>query len=129
MNNEFNYTYSAPSEQERREIDNIRRQYQPMSKKEAGLLRLRQLDNRTRNIPLIISLCVGSLGALIFGFGLSLILVWNMLALGIVIMILGAPFIALAYPLHNLFLSKYKEKHRDEILRISDTLLNEKATD
>ena len=124
--NKFNYTYSAPTEQEKREIDSIRRQYEPKSDKEAKLERLRSLDTRVRSVPQIVALSMGTIGILIFGLGLAMILEWDLLAFGISVMLVGVPPIALAYPTHNFFLSKYKKKHGEEILKLSNELLNEK---
>ena len=124
--NKFNYTYSAPTEQERREIDSIRRQYEPQSDKEAKLQKLRVLNSRVQSIPQIVSLCIGILGLLIFGLGLSMILVWNLYVLGIIIVTLSLPIMIIAYPVYNFVLSEYKTKYGDEILKLSDELLNEK---
>ena len=44
-NKEFKYTYSAPSESERKEIEKIKRQYDTMEKGENKLERLKRLDN------------------------------------------------------------------------------------
>lgn len=121
----FNYTYSAPTEQERREIASIRRQYAPLSDKEGKLQRLRQLDSRVNGIPQAISLCIGVLGLLIFGFGLSLILVWSQGVVGGIVMFLGLPVMLIAYPTYNFVLSEYKAKYREEILSLSAELLQE----
>lgn len=124
--NKFNYTYSAPTEQERREIDSIRRQYEPQSDKEVKLQKLRMLNSRVQSIPQIISLCIGVLGLLIFGLGLSLVLVWSLYVLGIIIVTLSLPIMIIAYPVYNFVLNEYKKKYGGEILKLSDELLNEK---
>ena len=123
--NKFNYTYSAPTEEEREEIDIIRRQYMPLSDKDAKLNRLRHLDSRVKSIPQVISLCVGILGLLLFGFGLALVLEWDLLALGIVIMLKSTPIIGIAYPVYSLVLVIYKDKYGEEILKLSEELLKD----
>mgnify|MGYP001624302669 CR=1 FL=1 len=45
--NKFRYSYSAPTESERREIDSIRRAYLPQSEQMSGLERLRLLDKES----------------------------------------------------------------------------------
>ena len=122
--NKFNYTYSAPTEQERREIDSIRRQYEPQSDKEAKLQKLRALNGRVQSIPQIVSLCIGILGLLIFGLGLSMILVWSLYVVGGIVIALSLPIMLIAYPVYNFVLSEYKTKYGDEILKLSDELLN-----
>ena len=123
--NKFNYTYSAPTEEEREEIDIIRRQYMPLSDKDAKLNRLRHLDSRVKSIPQVISLCVGILGLLLFGFGLALVLEWDLLALGIVVMLISTPIIGIAYPVYSLVLVIYKDKYGEEILKLSEELLKD----
>ena len=93
------------------------------SEKETKLERLRALDNRVRSIPQIISLVLGIFGLLIFGLGLTMVLRWNLLVVGIIVMTIGFPVWLLAYPVHNYVLSEMKAKHGDEILKLSNELL------
>ena len=65
-NNRFHYTYSAPTEEERREIESIRREYQPREKKETDLERLRALDRKVKNLPMAVGLSLGVVGVLVF---------------------------------------------------------------
>ncbi len=125
MSNQFNFRYTAPSQEERKEIDSIRRQYAPQEKTETKLERLRRLDGLVKNTAVIWSLCLGVLGALIFGLGLTMILEWNIWLWGIVLMAIGSVPMAVAYPIYRLVLNKGKAKYGDEILRLSEELLNE----
>ncbi len=126
MSNQFNFKYTAPSQEERKEIDSIRRQYAPKEQTETKLQRLRRLDALVKNTSVISSLCLGIVGVLIFGMGLTMVLEWSMLVFGIVLMIVGAVPMAVAYPVYKTVLAKYKERYGEEILRLSDELLNEK---
>ena len=125
MSNQFNFRYTAPSEEERKEIDSIRRQYCPQEQTETKLERLRRLDSLVKNTALIWSLCLGVIGALIFGLGLTMILEWNIWIWGIVLMAIGSIPMAIAYPVYMSVLKKYKNRYGDEILRLSEELLNE----
>ena len=49
MSNQFNYRYTAPTEEERKEIDSIRRQYAPQEQTETKIERLRRLDALVKN--------------------------------------------------------------------------------
>ena len=126
MSNQFNYKYSAPTEEERREIDSIRRQYAPKEQTESKIERLRRLDALVKNTAIIWSLCLGVIGTLIFGLGLTLILEWNVFPWGLVVMAVGSLPIIIAYPVYKLVLKKYKNRYGEEILRLSEELLNEK---
>ena len=125
MNNQFNYQYIAPTEEEKKEINSIRRQYVPQEKTETKLERLRRLDGLVKNTAIIWSLVLGVVGTLIFGLGLTMILEWSIWLWGIVLMVIGSVPMAIAYPVYKFTLNKGKAKYGDEILRLSEELLNE----
>lgn len=125
MNNQFNFKYSAPSQEERKEIDSIRRQYLPQEKTETKMERLRRLDGLVKSVPTICSLVLGVVGTLVLGLGLTMILEWSIWLWGIVLMVIGSVPMAIAYPVYKLALQKGKAKYGDEILRLSEELLNE----
>lgn len=122
-NDKFEYTYAAPTEQERREIESIRKAYLP---DEAGekLRRLRKLNARVRNTAMCVSLTLGVAGVLLFGAGMSLVLSFGRYAAGIALAALGIVPIALAYPVFNRLLRRGKKKYGAEILRLSEELLH-----
>ena len=126
MSNQFNYKYTAPTEEERKEIDSIRRQYAPQEQTETKIERLRRLDALVKNTATLWSLVLGVLGTLVFGLGLTMILEWNIWLWGIVIMVVGSIPVAIAYPVYKGLLKKYKNRYGEEILRLSEELLNEK---
>ena len=128
MSNKFNYKYTAPTEDERREIDSIRRQYTPSDNgetSESKLQRLRRLDALVKNTAVIWSLCFGIVGVLIFGLGFSMILQWNIIPWGVAVAVVGCAPMAIAYPVYKKILKIYKERYSEEILKLSEELLNE----
>ena len=125
MSNQFNFKYTAPSQEERKEIDSIRRQYAPQEKTETKLERLRRLDGHVKNTAIIWSLVLGVVGTLVLGLGLTMILEWSIWLWGIVLMVIGSVPMAIAYPVYKSALNKGKAKYGDEILRLSEELLNE----
>ena len=123
-NKKFEYTYSAPTEQERREIESIRRQYaDPSATTEGKLERLRKLDTYVKNSAMCWGLCLGVIGLLIFGLGLSMVLQWSLYVWGVLVAAVGVVPMALAYPVYLRVLKRNKAKHGDEILRLSEELL------
>ena len=126
MNNQFNFTYTAPTEEERKEIALIRKQYQPVEQTESKLERLRRLDRAVKNTPVIVSLILGIVGCLIFGTGLTLILEWQIWLWSVICMCVGAIPMAIAYPVYLGVLNANKRKYGAEILQLSEELLNEK---
>ncbi len=125
-NKEFNYTYVAPTDEERKEIDRIRKQYLPQEQAESKIERLRRLDSRVRISPTVVSLALGVVGCLAFGLGLTMILEWTMIVWGVVVALVGSLPMGLAYPVYALLLERNKKKYGEEILRLSKELLNEK---
>lgn len=78
-NKQFNYTYKAPTEAERREIESIKRQYEEPKTEEGKLEKLRKLNNYVNGLATALSLVAGVLGLLIFGLGLAMVLEWSLL--------------------------------------------------
>lgn len=121
----FSFTYSAPTEAERREIESIRRQYRAEDDNKSKVERLRKLHGRVTGAATSISLALGIVGLLLFGGGMALVLEFGMLALGILFSLLGVAPIIAAYPIYNSVMSRGKKKYGEEILRLSDELLGE----
>ena len=126
----FNYTYSA---KEQTEIQNIRKKYETTTEREDKMDQLRRLDASVSSKATAAALVAGIAGALIMGFGMSLIMsdLSGILGihqdvgmlLGIVIGMVGIMPVCLAYPLYNRTLKKEREKIAPEILRLSDELM------
>ncbi len=121
--NSFNYKYSAPTEKERREIESIRRQYIADGSEEGKLARLKKLHKGIKRDATLPSVLMGVLGTLLFGGGLSLVLEFNILPVGITLSAVGIVFMVLSYPLYNFIFNRKKKKHREEIIRLSNELL------
>ncbi len=125
-NGKFEYTYTAPTERERKEVESLRRQYAVQEPKvQSKVEKLRALDNKVKNPPQILAFSLGVIGTLIFGGGLSMILEASLYVWGTVIALLGMIPIALAYPLYKKYHTKLKDKYRKEILQLTDEILNE----
>lgn len=122
-NNKFEYSYSAPTEEERREIASIRRQYEDRTTTEGKLERLRHLDALVNGTATAVSLAVGVIGLLIFGLGMAMVLEWDLTLWGVLVGVVGALPIGAAYPLYRRVLARGKKKYGAEILQLSAELL------
>ena len=125
MNKQFNFRYTAPTEDERREINSIRRQYSPQEKTESKLEKLRRLDALVKNTATVVAFVMGIVGCLIFGLGMSMIVEWNIVLWGISVCIVGGVMMLIASPVYKAVLNKGKRKYGQQILSLSDELLNE----
>lgn len=124
-NNDFEYKYVAPTSAERKEIEYIKNSYMPKSYSADKLIRLRKLDNKVRTIPTMVSLIFGIVGLLIFGVGITMVLEWSLVVWGIVVGAIGVVPIALAYPMYIKADKILRDKYSDEIIKLSDELLND----
>lgn len=119
--NEFRYNYSA---QEKEEIAKIRNKYSPENQGISKLEQLRKLDQSVTRPGTILALILGIIGSLIFGAGMSCIMVWGekLFVAGIIIGIVGICVAAAAYPVYLVRTKKQKEKIAPEILKLTDEI-------
>jgi len=118
----FDYTYKAINENERKEVEYIKRQYQPDPQID-GLAKLRKLHNKVNGNAMTAGLVLGVVGVLLFGGGLALVLEFAMVFFGIILCVLGVPPMAIAYPLYKKVLARGKAKYGDEIISLTEQLL------
>ena len=119
-NNTFTYNYSAARN---KEVESIRRKYMP--EEGSKLETLKRLDSRVQTAGMIEGLCLGIVGALVFGIGMCFFLdvfagaTW----LAPLLMILGAVIMAPAYPIYRKISRKTKAELTPEILRLSEEIM------
>lgn len=118
-NETFNYTYSAKQQEE---IKRIRQKYAP--REEDKMEQLRKLDESAKRPGTVVSLVVGTIGALLLGVGMCCTMVWqNLFALGIIVGLVGIAGVALAYPLYTALTKKQREKIAPQVLKLSEELM------
>lgn len=120
-NESFSYTYS-PKQQE--EVKKIRQKYMP--KEESKMEQLRRLDRCAEQKGRMVSLTAGIIGVLVMGGGMSLVMVWENMLLGIPLGIAGMALAAAAHPLYVRATKKQREKLAPQILALTDALMREK---
>ncbi len=123
-NEKFYYSYAAPTEAERKEIDGIRRQYEEKAE-ESKLDKLRRLDKRVKASAAGLALTVGIVGCLVFGLGITMVLEWELPVWGALVALVGGIPTGLAYFVYRMSLRRNKRKYGEEILRLSKELLQE----
>lgn len=128
--NGFTYTYSA---KEQAELKRIRDKYAAPTEDEDKMAHLRRLDASVTNTAQAVSLVFGIIGALILGFGMSLIMTdfaeilgpYRDMAMiiGIIIGVIGGVLASLAYPIYNTIVKAKRKKLAPEIIRLTDELM------
>ena len=126
----FSYTYSA---KEQAELKRIREKYTSPIEEENKMMRLRRLDASVTKGARIVAITVGIIGALILGFGMSLIMTdlsvilgqyENMaIVIGMVIGVVGCVIVSLAYPIYNAIVKARRKRLAPEIIRLADELI------
>ena len=127
-NGTFKYNYSAARN---REVERIRKKYLPHT--ESELERLRSLDAKVKRPAQVFAYVLGSISAVIMGAGMSLVMtdigailgIANALVPGIAIGVLGMIWALVNYPLYKGILESRKRKYGDEILKLSDKIMNQ----
>lgn len=119
-NESFTYTYSARQQEE---VKRIRQKYLPPE--EDKMERLRRLDRSAAQKGSAAALSSGIIGVLLFGLGMSFVMVWpeTLFPAGIITGIIGIVLIALAAPLYTHITKKERERIAPEILRLTDELM------
>ncbi len=108
----------------------IRTQY--MEKQSTELDALRALDAKVKRPVNVFSYIFGSVSALIMGAGMSLVMteigavlgIANAMVPGIIIGVVGLAMALVNYPIHKAMLKSRKSKYADEILALSDKIMN-----
>ncbi len=125
-NNKFTYSYYSPDENQRKEIENIRKQYLSKDLMENKFDKLKKLNSHIKKVSYSIGFAWGVIAVLTFGCGLSLILSYQQYILGSIIGIIGFIIGLFTHPLYKLILKNLKNKHRQTILTLCDELLPDK---
>lgn len=108
----------------------IRTQY--TEKQTTELDALRKLDAKVKRPANIFGYIFGSIGALIMGSGMSLIMtdigttigVTDPMHTGVIVGVIGMLMVIINYPIYKGILGSRKKKYAAEIIRISDAIVN-----
>ena len=109
----------------------IRTQY--MEKTPSELDALRELDAKVKRPANVFAYVFGSIAAIVMGAGMSLVMtdigaaigIASALVPGIVVGVAGMAMALATYPLYKKILGGRKKKYGAEILKISDSIMNQ----
>ncbi|MGN1106380.1 MAG: dihydropteridine reductase [Huintestinicola sp.] len=113
-------------------VQKIRTQYMEKDITQKELDLLRELDAEVKRPANVFGYAFGSIGAIIMGAGMSLIMtdigtalgVPNAMFPGILIGIIGMFMTIINYPIYKSILAIRKEKYADRILKLSEKIMN-----
>ncbi|MBQ2798220.1 MAG: dihydropteridine reductase [Ruminiclostridium sp.] len=112
-------------------VQEIRTQYTAKSNEESSLDALRRLDAKAKRPANVFGYVFGSIGAIIMGAGMSLVMtdigamlgISNTMPLGIAIGIVGMVMTIVNYPIYKAILTSGKKKYADRILSLSEKIM------
>ncbi len=124
-NTTFEYQYSA---KDSAEVEQIRSKYLPQQ--ENKLETLKKLDAQVKRPANVFAYTFGSLGAIVMGAGMSLVMtdIGGMLGIqepmvpGIAVGISGMVMAIATYPMYKKLLASRQKKYANEIIALSDEI-------
>ena len=113
------------SERDQKKAEGIRRQY--VSREENKMEQLRKLDGRVKLPGKIAGSILGVIGALVMGAGMSLVMVWGNMAMGLALSIPGLAVLLLGFLAYYLITGSRKKKYAAEIMRLSGDVMKRES--
>ncbi len=112
-------------------VQKIRTQY--TEKEHTQLDELKALDAKVKRPANVFAYIFGSIGAVIMGSGMSLVMtdissvigIESAMVLGIVIGVIGLLMAVVNYPIYKSILANRKKQYADEIMKLSDKMISE----
>ena len=109
-------------------INKIKSEYSENEDKEFDTLMA--LDRKIKLPPIVQAYTIGIIGALVLGFGMSLLMtdlpvtmgIASYKTVGVICGIIGIALCAINYPTYSRFLDSRKKRYSPEILRMADKL-------
>ena len=113
-------------------VEKIRAQY--TTKEKTQFDELKELDAKVKHPVNTFSYIFGSIGAIIMGSGMSLVMtdvgasigMENGMGPGVIIGCVGMFLALINYPMHKKMLSSRKKKYADRIVKLSDSIMEQK---
>lgn len=113
-------------------VQKIRTQY--MEKESTRLDALKELDTKVKRPATVFAYAFGSIGAVVMGSGMSLVMtdigevlgMENTMVPGIIIGVIGLVMAIINYPIYKSFLSSRRKKYADQIMKLSEEIMGNK---
>lgn len=113
-------------------VEKIRTQY--TEKEHTQLDALKELDAKVKRPANVFAYTFGSIGAIIMGSGMSLVMtdigsvigMENAMVPGIIIGIVGMLMAIINYPIYKGILSSRRKKYAERIMKLSDEIMSDK---
>ena len=116
-------------------VEKIRTQYMEKDSSQKELDMLRELDAEVKRPANVFGYVFGSIGAIVMGAGMSLVMtdfgtqigISNSMPVGIIIGIVGMIMAIVNYPVYKSILNTRREKYADRILSLSEKIMSKEG--
>ena len=115
------YEYN-PAKNDTARAEAIRKQYM-----ERGITKmdaLEALHTKVKTPGMVTASIIGVFGSLVMGAGMSNIMVWDNMAVGLVLGIPGLVMMILAFPVYKVITDRRKKKYAPQIMELSGEILD-----
>lgn len=112
-----------PIKEDAAKAEAIRRRY--MEKGTTKLDQLQALDTKVKTPALAVASILGIIGCLILSTGMSNIMVWDNMTVGLALGIPGLVVLALVWPVYKAILNSRKRKYAQQIMDLSGKIIDE----
>ena len=112
-----------PLKEDAAKAEAIRRRY--MEKGTTKLDQLQALDTKVKTPATVAASILGVIGTLVMGAGMSNIMVWNNMTVGLALGIPGLVMVCLVWPVYRAILNSRKKKYATQIMELSEKIIDE----
>ena len=114
-----------PLKEDAARAEAIRRRY--MEKGTTMLDQLQALDAKVKTPGTVLSSMLGIVGALVMGTGMSNIMVWDNMTVGLALGIPGLVMVCLAWPVYRAITSHRRKKYVQQVMELSGAIIKEEV--
>lgn len=114
-----------PLKEDAAKAEAIRRRY--MEKGTTKLDQLQALDAKVKTPGTVLASMLGIVGALVMGAGMSNIMVWNNMTVGLALGIPGLIMLCLAWPVYKAVTGSRRKKYAQQVMELSGAIIKEDA--
>ena len=112
-----------PKKDDAAKAEAIRKKY--MERGTTKFDRLQALDTEVKTPGIVTASIIGIIGALVMGAGMSNVMVWNNMTIGLALGIPGLLMVCLAWPVYKMITVHRKKKYAKQIMELSDEIIGE----
>lgn len=105
------------------QAEKIRRQY--LDQEQNKMEQFKKFHDKVKAPGKIVASIIGTVGALVMGGGMSMIMVNEVLNTGLALSIPGMLLALAAFPIYSIITNKRKKKYAAEIIRLSEEIVGE----